>query len=524
VLQVTGASKQFAGAVALDDVAFDVLAGEIHALLGQNGSGKSTLIKCLSGFHAPDPGWRLRVNDTELDRPLHPGEFRQLGMSFVHQDLGLIPSLEVAENLRMGWLISEGSWRVRWRVQRRLAADLLEEFGIGVDPSSTVDRLRPVDRAIVAIIRAVHELRRWKHNNPGAEGVLFLDEATALLDRHGKSRIADLLRRIAAEGSGIVVVSHDLREVVEVASRFTILRDGRAVATTSSTAFAGGSGVEQLIEHITGARREVGRIAQARRAVPLTGDHGFEIRAMSGDVISNFSTTLRRGEVLGVTGVVGSGWDEVPLLLAGASRARSGTLRMDDVEYPLPRMSPKRAVAAGIALVPANRQEEGLVGELSIESNLTLPRISEFMRRGFLNGAAERRFAAATMDTYDVTPRLTQLPIESLSGGNQQKAVMARWLSVQPKLLLLQDPTQGVDVAARERIHDIVWRAARNGMAVIYASADYEELAAVADRVLVLGDGLVTDEFVDDQVEEEELAASALRGQPRFTTRTEQDS
>ena len=512
VLRVAGASKHFGGVFALRDVSLEVAGGQIHAVLGQNGSGKSTLMKCLAGFHEPEPGWELSVNGIQLDRPLRTGEFRQLGMSFVHQDLGLIPSLDVTENLRMVQLAAGELRQIRWGRLRQAAGRLLAEFDVEIDPAETVAHLRPVERALLAIVRAVDELRRWKEKTGADGGVLFLDEATALLDREGKARVARLVRRVVADGAGVVMVSHDLKEVIGVAQQITILRDGVVATSVGHAEFSGPDGVESLIEQMTGHRRNVGAIARARRESPHGDGIAVRIEDLRGGLVREFSADLRQGEVLGVTGLVGAGWEDVPLLVYGAKRAESGVVRIGTDETPIHSMTPRRAVEAGMGLVPANRQEDGIVGELSIGANVSLPVIGRFMSGGLLRVRREQAHVNPLLQRYGVVPPEPSLSIDALSGGNQQKAVMAKWLSMAPRLLLLQDPTQGVDVAARERIHDVVWRAARNGTAVLYASADYEELEAVADRVLVMSDGVLVDELDGDRVTEDAIAASALRG------------
>jgi ribose transport system ATP-binding protein len=518
VLRVTGASKHFGGVFALRDVSLEVAGGQIHAVLGQNGSGKSTLMKCLAGFHEPEPGWELNVNGAQLDRPLRTGEFRQLGMSFVHQDLGLIPSLDVTENLRMVQLAAGELRHLRWGRLRQAAGRLLAEFDVEIDPAETVAHLRPVERALLAIVRAVDELRRWKEKTGVHGGVLFLDEATALLDREGKARVARLVRRVVADGAGVVMVSHDLKEVIGVAQHITILRDGVVATSVGHEEFTRPDGVESLIEQMTGHRRNVGAIARARRESPHGDGIAARIAGLRGGLVREFSADFRQGEVLGVTGLVGAGWEDIPLLVYGAKRAESGVVRIGTDERPIHSMTPRKAVAAGMGLVPANRQEDGVVGELSIGANVSLPVIGRFMSGGLLRVRREQAHVNPLLRRYGVVPPEPSLSIDALSGGNQQKAVMAKWLSTAPRLLLLQDPTQGVDVAARERIHDVVWRAARSGTAVLYASADYEELEAVADRVLVMSDGVLVDELDGDRVTEDAIAASALRG--RTTAQT----
>jgi ribose transport system ATP-binding protein len=519
VLSVEHASKHFAGVVALDDVSFDVRAGEVHALLGQNGSGKSTLMKCLSGFHMPEPGWRVTANGTTLDRPLHPGEFRDLGMSFVHQDLGLIPSLSITENLRMGVIVAGGARRVNWREQHRVAAALLEEFDVDVDPRDAVERLRPVERALIALVRAVDELRRWKTSTTAHKGgVLLLDEATAVLDREGKNRVADLVRRIVADGAGVVVVSHDLKEMVSLANRITMLRDGAGVATADAGSYATPDGIESLIELMTGRRRDREVTTNERRATPHGPHVVAEVANLTGQVIHDFSAQFHEGEVVGVTGLVGAGWEEVPALLFGARKARTGTLMLGGVTLDVSKIAPRSAIGHGLGLVPANRQDDGVVPDISVRANVSLPVLDRFMRRGHLRARAESRSIHGVLDEYLVVPSDPELDIQALSGGNQQKAVVAKWLNTAPRLLLLQDPSQGVDVGARERIQDIVWRAARQGTAVLYASADYEELAAVADSVIVISDGVVTDELGGADITEDAIAAACLRGAARRPT------
>jgi len=513
VLSVQHASKHFAGVVALNEVSIEVDAGEVHALLGQNGSGKSTLMKCLSGFYAPDPGWTMTANGTTLDRPLHAGEFRELGMSFVHQDLGLIPSLSITENLRMGVIVAGGLKRVKWREQRRISQALLEEFGLDVDASDPVERLRPVERALVALIRAVDELRQWKAASGREEGgVLFLDEATAVLDREGKNRVADVVRRIVADGSGVVVVSHDLKEMVNVADRITMLRDGSVVSTVSASEFVSTDGIESLIELMTGQRRNDPAAAIGRHATPPGTKVVATIEGLSGKILQDFSANLHEGEILGVTGLVGAGWEEVPAMLFGARKARSGSLTLNNQVLNVPAITPKKAIEEGLGLVPANRQEDGVVPDLSVRANVSLPVLKAFMRRGRLDSGKERQEIHSVLDQYRVVPSDPELDIQALSGGNQQKAVVAKWLNTQPRLLLLQDPTQGVDVGARERIQEIVWAAAREGTAVLYATADYEEIAAIADRVIVIGDGVITDEIIGTDISEDTVAAASLRG------------
>jgi ribose transport system ATP-binding protein len=365
----------------------------------------------------------------------------------------------------------------------------------------------------------VDELRTWKASDVTHQGgVLLLDEATAVLDREGKNRVAELVRRIASDGAGVVVVSHDLKEMVNVANRITMLRDGAVVGSADASSFATPDGIESLIEMMTGHRRDVSTVTSRRRSTPPGQQIVAEVKDLTGDVVRDFGMQFHDGEVVGITGLVGSGWEEVPSLLFGARVAEQGSLHLAGTNLDIAKMTPRRAIKHGIGLVPANRQDDGVVGDLSVRANVSLPIVSSFMQKGRLRAAVERREIHSVLEDYRVVPADPELDIQALSGGNQQKAVMARWLNTHPKLLLLQDPTQGVDVGARERIQDIVWRAARSGTAVLYASADYEELAAVADRVLIISDGALVDEISGANITEDAISAACLRGAAHRST------
>lgn len=511
VLHVRNATKYFGGVTALDSVSIDVQQGEIHALLGQNGSGKSTLMKCLSGFYSPEPGWKIEVNGEVRSRPLHVGEFRELGMSFVHQDLGLIPEVSVLENLRLGDFAAQRMYAIRWARERQWATNLLREFAVDVNPSLLVERLRPVERAMVAIVRAVHELRSWQIRTGRGGGLLLLDEATALLDRTGKQSIAQLLERVRETGAGVLWVSHDLNEVLTSANRVTVLRDGRRVATLTQVELGRTSGVDHVVEHMTGTKVRAREQLVRRTVDAIIEKENLSVEGLTGGLVHDFSTRFHAGEVLGITGLVGAGWEDVPVLLFGARTADAGTLNLGQRHLDLRTLTPRHAMAEGLGLVPSDRQHEGVVGELLVRANVSLPVASAFMRHGILSITAERSAVLKIMQRHGVVPESPELPINALSGGNQQKVVLGKWLNLKPRLLLLQDPTQGVDVAARQKIHEAVRSAAAAGMAVLYATADYEELAQVVDRVLIMGDGRIIDELGPEEITEEAIAAAALR-------------
>jgi ribose transport system ATP-binding protein len=502
VVALRGISKTFGGVRALRDVDLTIRRGEVHGLLGENGSGKSTLIKILSGFHAPDGGGELEINGRPASLPLQPGQFRSLGMSFVHQDLGLVPSLSVVENLLVGDLTSQRSWRLSWARERRRARETFESFGLELDPRAKVSDLRLTDRALLAIVRAVEEIRA--NAADGSEyGLLVLDEPTVFLPESDRDELFAIVREIAATRASILFVSHDLDEILEITDRVTVLRDG-AVRGTVDTAQASD---ELLVEMIIGRRLQAPSIEregrEAGKAISITG--------LTGPSARDVSLTVHEGEVVGLTGLLGSGFEEIPYYVFGAKPAASGRLEVDGKTYELHGMSPSRALEAGVALIPADRQHDGSVASLSLGDNVTVQVLHRYRSRVGLNRVRMRSDARKLLEEFDVRPPDPRLKYESLSGGNQQKAMLAKWLQTRPSLLLLHEPTQGVDVGARQQIFELTRQAAAEGTAVVCVSTDYEQLAAVCDRVVVFGRGRVARELTGDQVTKERIAEQCYR-------------
>ena len=495
-------SKSFGGAKALDDVALSIRGGEVHGLLGQNGSGKSTLIKVLSGFHAPEPGARLEIYGQPVQMPLGAGQFRRLGLAFVHQHLGLVASMTVLENLRIGDLASRSSGYISWDKERRRALETFKRFGLKIDPMAQVGAIPQIDRALLAIVRAFQDIRaeRAHHGNPG---ILFLDEPTPFLPKEGVDQLFSLVRGIVADGASVVFVSHDVDEVIEITDRATVLRDG-IVADTLVTA---DSAKDKFVETIIGSKIEP---FQAEHQDLLDRTPEIEISAMTGGSVQDVSIQIHSGEVLGLTGLLGSGFSEVPYLAIGAAAATTGALRLPSGTVSLAEMTPGRALAHRIALLPADRQGAGGIGELSVTDNVTLPVLSRF--RSAL-GLDRRRMRTATRDlgvTYDVRPNAPLMKFQDLSGGNQQKALLAKWLQTGPALLLLDEPTQGVDVGARQQVFEAIKQVADQGAAVVCASTDYEQLAVICDRVLIFARGRIVQQLVGADVTKQRIAERTL--------------
>jgi ribose transport system ATP-binding protein len=498
VVEMRKLSKSFGGSQALDGVDLTVLPGEVHGLLGENGSGKSTLIKILNGFHAPDHG-ELKVNGEDVSLPLSPGQFRDLGLSFVHQDLGLVPELTVLENLRVGELIAQKGAYINWRAERRDARATFKSFNVDLDPSALVTALTPTERALLAIVRAVEEIRAEQAKRHSSSGLLILDEPTVFLPQEGTQALFRIVRDIVASGdASVLFVSHDLDEVREVTDRVTVLRDGRLQGTveTASTSEA------ELVQMIIGRRLE----SMALDSQPSGREIGLSVSGLRGGVLQGIDFEVRRGEIVGITGLMGSGFEDIPYFLFGARLCSDGSLSTSGVTFDLKLMSPDRAVANGFALLPADRQRDGSVPELTVGENVMLQVLPDYKGAYGLKRRPMRKRARELLGEFDVRPPDPALAYESLSGGNQQKALLAKWLQTKPNVILLHEPTQGVDVGARAQIFGMLGEAAHgDGACVLCASSDYEQLAAICDRVIVLARGRVMTVISGKEVTKERI-------------------
>jgi ribose transport system ATP-binding protein len=495
-LTLRNLSKSFGGTHALRGVDLTILPGEVHGLLGENGSGKSTVIKVLAGFHEPDEG-SLLIDGEEVRLPLAPGQFRTLGMSFVHQDLGLVESLSVLENLRVAEIAASRSrWRISWRGERRRARETFERYGLILDPSATVADLKPVERALLAIVRALEEIRAVGRGH----GLLILDEPTVFLPKEGVERLFALVRDAAASGASILFVSHDLDEVLEITDRVTVLRDGSLVGTVVTRETTEMSFVEMIIGRQLAALGEVGHADLTERRV------GASVEGLTGKNVSDVSFEMHEGEIVGLTGLLGSGFEEVPYLLYGARPAASGRLVLRGDALDLTRVTPAKAMDAGLALIPADRKTDGSVGSLPIVENVALSVLDRYFNGVALERRRMRRETGALMREFDVRPNDPSLPYGAFSGGNQQKALLAKWFQTEPRLLLLDEPTQGVDVGARQQIYGLIRAGVEErGMQVLCASSDYEQLALLCDRVIVFGRGRIWRQLVGDDVTKERI-------------------
>lgn len=477
-LDIRDVSKRFPGTLALDRVDMSVAPGEIHALLGGNGSGKSTLVKIICGVVNAEPGGSLRIAGTEaLTETWSVKLARAAGIHVVHQDPGLFPDLSVADNMGAGHgFATTFAYRVRSREWAAHTQRLLDMFAIRAAPDTLVRRLRPAERTMLAIARALQD------DEQSTSGILILDEPTAALPKHEVLLLFEALRRYAALGRTILFVSHRLAEVLDLCSRITVLRDGCNIASVGSDGLSEGSLAELLLG------RQVDSKAPAPRR-PHHPDPVLQVHGLSVGPLRDLSISLGQGEVLGVAGTLGSGRSTLLRVIFGDVSRETGMVQLSG--SPVAFKAPAEAIAAGVALVPEDRSS-AVFGDLGVDVNLSAAVLRRYWKKGRLRIRLERKDAREVVRAFGVKATSVQQALSALSGGNQQKLILARWLRWSPKILLLDEPTQGVDVGARADIHAHIAEAVRNGASVIVVSSDFEELAAICDRVVFLRRGQVS--------------------------------
>jgi ribose transport system ATP-binding protein len=488
VLRVENLAKAFPGTKALDGVDLEIGAGEIHALVGQNGSGKSTLIKILAGYHRAEEGSRVWLDGEPLDVTDTAGT-RHNRLRFVHQDLGLFLELNAVDNLALrGEFLLDPLRRVRWHAQAELTRELLGRFDLDLDVSRPLSEATPVQRMIVAVAAA---LAGWE----GGRGVLVLDEPTAVLPPHDVARLLELVERIRGRGTSVLYVSHRLDEVFQVADRVTVLRGGKVVTTRPTE----GLNPQLLAELMVGS--EVN--ASYRAEITVTDSRPVLLRArgITARFLDGVDIDLREGEVLGVAGLPGSGRSELPYAIVGAMRDVLGTVQVGD-QAPVPV---HKAQSLDIPLVPADRAREAALAEFSVAENISVSVIGRVSRWGFVRRFAERRLVDRWMELIQVKAGSQRQPITTLSGGNQQKVIMARCLARDPRVLVLCEPTAGVDVGTRQAIYEFIAERARAGLSLLVSSSDTGDLLAICTRVLVMCNGRVVRELAGAEITEQAL-------------------
>ena len=486
LLQIRDIRKRFGGAVALDGVSFDLAAGEIHALLGENGAGKSTLIKILGGVHAPDSG-EIHIDDAPV-AIRDVGDATRLGIRLIHQELALAPNLTVAENLFLG---REPAWH-GLLLKRRLfeeAGALIADLGFHEiqDVGVRVSDLSVARQQLVEIARALSQQAR----------ILVLDEPTAALSEVETAALFERLQKLRSQGVGMIYISHRLDEIGRLADRVTVLRDGKSIGTQK----AGGIQRAQLVQWMVG--RELKH--HYPRPTSRPGAVVLRVRDLRGPHVAGVSFELRAGEILGLAGLVGAGRTELARVLFGLEPATSGEIQIDG--KPVLIANPASALAAGIVMVPEDRKREGLVMGQSVAFNATLPWTREWVRGCFVNHRRRREICESVIQRFQIKAASLEQPVHALSGGNQQKLLVGRWTEHPPRVLILDEPTRGVDVGAREDMFRMIHTLAAQGMGVLLISSDLPEVLHLSHRVLLYPNGHIVGERDAAGVSQEEVMA-----------------
>jgi rhamnose transport system ATP-binding protein len=490
LLSATGISKHYAGVHALKDVAFELLASEVHALVGENGAGKSTLIKVITGAVTPDAGMLIVDGQTVVHNS--PAIARSLGIAAVYQQPALFPDLTVAENIGIS-LEGAGVWRrIDWRERRRRAAELIERTGAEIEPSREVRTLSMPEQQIVEIAKAI-----------GARAkILILDEPTASLTEREVERLFRVVRTLRSEGAGIIYISHRLDEVSEIGDRVTVLRDGRSVATHDLRTV----GRAELIRLMVG--RDIDAIFP-KRDVEI-GEVVLETRDLTCRArgLRDISLTVRRGEILGLAGLVGSGRTELAETLFGLSPADGGDILLNGRRVRI--ASPADAIGARMGYLPEDRRQHGVVLEMPIAANVSLAKLAAISPHGLIDSSAEGALGRTFVQKLRVKTPSLYAETGSLSGGNQQKVALARWLAIEPAVLILDEPTQGVDIGSKSEIHEMMVNLAAQGLAILMISSELPEILGMSDRIVVMHGGTIAGTLGRAEATQESILALAL--------------
>ncbi len=485
LLKATNINKSFSGAVALSKVDFSLKTGEVHALLGGNGAGKSTLVKCITGVYQPDSG-NIQISGEDITA-LSPQEIQHKGISTVHQEINLVPNLSVTENIYLSYQPKKLGC-IHWHKMHKMAKDALGKIGIDIDVTKNLSEYSVAIQQMIAICRGI---------NMSAK-VLILDEPTASLDKDEIWQLFDVMRRLTQENVGIIFITHFLDQVYEISDRISILRNGHYVGTYETSKLP----QIDLIGHIVGKsieefedikQHKPKEISVKQKATFLKAEGIAKERS-----IAAFDLKIKRGEIVGLAGLLGSGRTEIARLLFGIDKKDAGMIKINDQECNI--RSPRDAILKGIALCPEDRKKEGLVGELSVKENITLALQA---KQGWLKRISpqqQQKIADHFIEAIKIKVSDINMPVQELSGGNQQKVVLARWLASKPECLILDEPTRGVDVGARAEIEKIIQELCDQGLALLVIASELEEVVDLSERILLLKDRRVVAELKGDEI------------------------
>ena len=496
LLNMQKISKSFPGVRALDEVDLEVYEGEVLALVGENGAGKTTLMEILNphpaptGFYKQDSG-RIFLRGEEI-RPRSPGESQALGISFIHQHFNLAPNLTVAENIFLG---REPRRFKALRIvdkeeMQRKTGEILDLLGVDISPGALVGSLSVAQRQIVEIAKALSR----------DASLIIMDEPTSALDRDETERLFSIVRRLKSREISTIFITHRLEEVFEIADRVVVLRDGKSVGAMNIS----DADMDTIVRMMVG--RELTMFPKQPAEI---GDAIMEVEGLSRDgVLQNIGFQLRKGEILGFAGMVGAGRTEMAQALFGIDRKDSGRIYIDGQEVRI--TSPRDALRAGMGLVPEDRQLQGLILLMAVKENVTLPGLDRISRWGVINRSKEREIADYYVDKLMIqTPSIHQ-PVIGLSGGNQQKVVLAKWLALKPRVLVLDEPTRGIDVGAKADVHALMSEIAGQGIGIVMISSEMPEILGMSDRIIVMAEGRITGEFTREEADQEKIMSCAM--------------
>jgi ribose transport system ATP-binding protein len=488
IWEVRGIFKAFPGVQALDDVSMAVYPGEVHALLGENGSGKSTLAKCMAGVHQPEKGEIIYRGAVQIFR--HPMDARAAGVATIYQEFSLVPSLTVAENIYLGRYPSTAAGTINWGMVNKGTQQVLEELSLAIDPAATVRNLSVAEQQLVEIAKAISL----------ESSLLIMDEPTAALGLLETQHLMELIRRLTAQNKAIIYISHRLDEVFQIADRVTVLKDGKWVLSELISKLNMGDVVRAMIgfdieQHYPKQRNT--RPETCLRVENLSTETG----------VQGVSFEINVGEVFGLGGMLGSGRSEIARAIYGVDKVESGGIAFDGHRNSF--RSPKEAVAAGIGMIPENRKADGCFFNFEGPKNITISRLKELLQGPFLSLTKERRFGEIYIKRMNIPRTTLERSVQYLSGGNQQKVIVARWLFSQARLLIMDEPTQGIDIGAKLEIYNVINELTASGISILLISSDFPELLAMSDRVAVVRDGKVLQVTESSQLSEYELIEMA---------------
>ena len=488
ILRMTHISKSFAGVHALRGVQFDLFPGEVHALLGENGAGKSTLVKVMTGVHQPDSG-EIYLNGSQVHFS-DALQSRQAGIAAIYQELSLFPDLDVAENIFVGRQPTTTGGRIDWRGLYSQADQLLDSLGVHMNLKQKARNLSIAQQQMIEIARALSVNAR----------ILIMDEPTSSLTLNEVEELFRIVRHLREEGTGIVFISHRLAELFELADRVTVLRDGVYVDTRPLT----GVTRDELIRLMVG--RTITNLFPKQEV--QAGEVVLKVEHLTRTgVFQDISFELHKGEILGMAGLIGAGRTDVAHAIFGVEPPTSGSIWIEGQEVSI--HSPHQAIELGLAYVPEDRQRHGLIPPMNITANISLPMLADYARHGWLQDKVERKASFAAASQMDVRANSIWQKVRELSGGNQQKVVLAKWLSTQPRILILDEPTRGIDVGTKAAVHALMSKLASQGKAILMISSELPEVLGMSDRILVMHEGRMTGLFTRAEATQEKIMTAA---------------